>query len=251
MAPRSPRASRAPVPTAGASRHEGEKRERAAGGDPSGLETKRAWQLLLLDAAERAAITPLPSERLHRLAYLANCLAPVYDLPAEDGKILKYRRGPFYPDLQWDIDRVSVMGLVSRENAQVVQDAAGWWFAADYSLTATGVAATCAIMESPRQRRIHDFMMELMAAYSSLPDAERERAALADVTFADPAYKNDVMIDFGEWSSTSERNRSVATALAFDQYAPSTAVLHPRDRLHLYLQFLGRELQSFRRRRAG
>ena len=72
----------------------------------------RVWLLILLDGAERAGLTPMSKERFHRLVYLANSLAPIYDLPPPDRKILKYKHGPFYPDVQWDLDRLAVQGLV-------------------------------------------------------------------------------------------------------------------------------------------
>lgn len=65
--------------------------------DHSGLDVdqvrRRARLLLLLDAAERAGITPLASARLHAFAYLADVLSPVWDLVAFDGKIYKSEGG--------------------------------------------------------------------------------------------------------------------------------------------------------------
>lgn len=45
--------------------------------------TARMWLLLVFDACERAGVAPLSVERLHRLVYLANALAPVYDLAVQ------------------------------------------------------------------------------------------------------------------------------------------------------------------------
>lgn len=56
--------------------------------------------VLLLDAAEKTGLTPLPILQLHTLAFLANILAPVWDFEPIDGKLLKRRGGPFYPRLQ-------------------------------------------------------------------------------------------------------------------------------------------------------
>ena len=52
--------------------------------------------LVLLRAAEAAGLAPLRILRLHAFAYLSNVLAPVWDLRALDGKVLKRRGGPFY-----------------------------------------------------------------------------------------------------------------------------------------------------------
>ena len=48
--------------------------------DPVASEVRWSWLLLLLDAAERSAMTPLTNRRLHSLAFYGNTLAPVYDL---------------------------------------------------------------------------------------------------------------------------------------------------------------------------
>src|SRR5437762_5002289 len=73
---------------------------------------RRARIILMLDAAERLSITPLRAIRLHAFAYLSDVLSPVWQLPSFDGKILKIDGGPYYPDLQQDIDRLVVLGLV-------------------------------------------------------------------------------------------------------------------------------------------
>ena len=102
---------------------------------------RRVWLLLLLDGAERAGIAPLAEMRLHRLVFLANVLAPVYDLPVEDGKVVKYRRGPFYPDVQWDLDRLAVSGLADISEIRHIKDEHGWWFSAKYGLRKQGDGA--------------------------------------------------------------------------------------------------------------
>jgi hypothetical protein len=101
----------------------------------------RMWLLLLLDAAERSGIAPVSVKRLHRLVYLANAMAPVYDLLTPDGYILKYKRGPFFPAVQWDIDRLSAQGLAQVSNSKRLEDELGWWFEANYSLTKLGMEA--------------------------------------------------------------------------------------------------------------
>jgi hypothetical protein len=211
------------------------------------VDQRRIWLLLVLGASEHAGISPLPVEQLHRFAYLANCLAPVYDLPAADGKILKYKRGPFYPNLQWDLDRLWASGLVERRGAQAIQDQLGWWFVAEYMLTAAGFSTLGIIRQSPRQFRMAEFLTDLARAYAFLTGVGRADAALADATYADKRYPIDSVIDFGEWNSTETSNRSFATAEAFDQVMPEGRSLSDRDRLSLYLRHLDRLVA----RRAG
>src|SRR5712671_607892 len=101
----------------------------------------RMWLLFLLDASERAGIAPLSVERLHRLVYLANALAPVYELLVPDGYILKYRRGPFFPLVHWDIGRLVAQGLVTATGSRPTKDKLGYWMAANYSLSKVGMIA--------------------------------------------------------------------------------------------------------------
>ena len=63
--------------------------------------------------AEHAAISPLRTRRLHAFAYLADVLSPVWDMPAFDGKVLKIEGGPHYPDLQREVDRLAILGLIN------------------------------------------------------------------------------------------------------------------------------------------
>jgi hypothetical protein len=201
---------------------------------------RRAWLLLLLDGVEHAGASPIASTRLHRLAFLANCLAPVYDLPSPDGKIVKYRRGPFYPDLQWDVDRLVAQNLVSMRNLEHVRDVAGLWFRADYELSDAGVTAVHKLTDSPRAERGHGFLRELAAAYAALPEGAREDAALSDATFTDPLVNLGSLIDFAEWDV---RNFTHQTADAFADFVPPAVHLTPRDKLHLYFRYLDRMVE--------
>lgn len=86
---------------------------------------QRVRVLQLLDAAERAGITPIPAPRLHAFAYLADVLSPVWNLPPFDGKILKIKGGPHYPDLQRELDRLVVLGLVEVSNLRYLERPGG------------------------------------------------------------------------------------------------------------------------------
>lgn len=205
---------------------------------------RRAWLLMLLDGAERAGVVPIESMRLHRLAFLANCLSPVYDLPAADGKILKYRRGPFYPELQWDIDRLVVQGFLSMLDLQHVMDEFGPWFTANYSLAARGVEAVHVMEQTPNGARVHAYLQEVGAAFSSLREESRQDAALEDATYSNPFVHEGSLIDFGEWQ---RRNYSEAAAHAFAAVVPENVRLGRRDELHLYFRYLDRMVN----RRAG
>jgi hypothetical protein len=216
---------------------------------PSLLDTfahvrRRAWLLMLLESAERSGIVPIESMRLHRLVFLANCLAPVYDLPAADGKILKYQRGPFYPELQWDIDRLVVQGLVVMLDLNHVVDDFGPWFTANYTLSVQGIDAVRIIVSTPNGARVYGYLAEVAAAFATLPETARQDAALEDATYSNPFIREGSLIDFGEWQ---RENFSEAAAHAFNAALPDNVRLTRRDELHLYFRYLDRMVE----RRAG
>lgn len=200
---------------------------------------RRVWLLMLLDGAERAGVAPLPTARLHRLAFFANCLAPVYDLPVPNGIVVKDRRGPYYPELQWDVDRLAAQGLVELRGVRHVEGEDGWEFTADYGLTAAGVEVLDRASVSPRTGRARRFLAELGAAFGALGEAGRERADEADATYGDRHAAEGRVIDFAEWN---RRNHSADAAQAFSALAPARAHLTQRDALHLYFRYLDRVL---------
>jgi hypothetical protein len=198
---------------------------------------RRVWLLLLLDGAERAGVAPVPQTHLHRLVFLANALSPVYELPVEDGKVLKYRRGPFYPDIQWDLDRLAVSGLAQISDIQYIEDEFGWWFTARYGLRDPGIRLVKRVVGQSEMRAAHRFLCELMVCYGDLPQLAQLEAALVDATYSDPEQHIDDVIDFAEWR---QRNYSVETTQLFAKSLPPRFELNERDRLHLYVRYLGR-----------
>jgi hypothetical protein len=196
--------------------------------------------LLLLDGAERAALTPLPEEQLHRLAYLANCLSPIYDLPVWDGKIMKQNRGPFYADLQWDCERLVVQGFAQgflHHPSRPGQRKGRSRDQLAYALTPDGFEAITQTLCAPRAARIHRFLVELNAAFGSLHEPIRGTAASKDANYAGPHVEPGMLIDFAEWDLS---NRSASAAHAFAHFAPKGLALNRRDKIHLYLRYLGR-----------
>lgn len=203
---------------------------------------RKIWLLSLLDALERAAVTPISQQELHRLAYLANVLSPVYDLDAEDGRILKYRRGPYYPDLQWDLDRLAVSGLAEISNISHRLDDLGWWYHADYALSPRGKG----IVADARRRfedydEIHRFHCEVAAAFGAVEDECRTDAALQDATYSES--DDEVVIDYAEWRG---RNLSAPASDLFAECLGMSGALGSRRRVQLYVRYLGRMVERNR-----
>ena len=74
---------------------------------------KRKIRLIcILDAAAKAGLDPVPVAALHVIAYFADVLAPVWQLPVLDSVVLKQLRRPFFPRLQADLDYLVGSGVV-------------------------------------------------------------------------------------------------------------------------------------------
>jgi hypothetical protein len=190
--------------------------------------------LTLLDALSAAGLAPSSSRALHELAYLANVLAPVFDLPPLDATLLKHKSGPYYPELQQTIDRLVGRGLVEAQELRYEMDEIEqrYRISASYLLRWSEVRAALKRFRelSPIEAL---FLDELAAAYSTLSDAEQGHVAIGDARYADVSVDVNNVIDFGEWTS-AEKNFSRNAAMTF---APGRH-LAPAERLYLYLDHL-------------
>lgn len=197
--------------------------------------------LLLLEAAQRSGLTPIPGWQIHRLAFLADCLSPVYGLPTRLGRVRKAQSGPFDVDRQWELDRIAVQGLAHLTNIHHRDFAAHVWFFADYSLTSAGMAAAdAAAAVSPWAAETRVYLLEVAGAQEELGLRARKRAALSDATYSDPRFLDKHVIEFSEW----QQNFSVRATEAFQAFVPGGVPLNRRDRLYLYFRYLDRVMDQ-------
>jgi hypothetical protein len=221
-----------------------------------GVLRQRVRVVQLLDAAERAGIAPILTRRLHGFAYLADVLSPVWHLPPFEGKVLKLRIGPHYPDLQKEVDRLTVMGLVRASNLRFVElERSGPLVSAEYAinfdspfleglLAAMGARGQDAALD-PSDARVHEFLVELACAMATVPDEQIDFAASLDATYADERIAYSNVVDFGDWStSTLTDNLSVAVTERFRKFLPGRAQLSAGERLYLYASLLGRRING-------
>jgi hypothetical protein len=212
---------------------------------------RRCRLLVLLDAAERAAITPIDSSRLHAFAYLADVLSPVFDLPAFDGKILRIEGGPHYPDLQDELDHLVVAGLVEvtslsyigrGNNGARLEGKYALNFESDYLnrlLAALGAADRNSALDEA-EFQTHQFLVVLAEALATLPLNEIDRATSADVTYRSEGEGENV-IDFGSWSEDPwADNPTWRTTDRFEHFMPEALDLTAGEKLYLYATYLGR-----------
>lgn len=206
---------------------------------------RRVRIVVLLQASAEAGIEPLPTMRLHAIAYLANVLAPVWDMPSVDGAILKRSGGPFYPDLQRDLDRLVGLGVVRVADLRHLRlDDSHYRVEGSYQLNPPLAEPILEYLEMlPGEAAAAHFVRELVLALSALSDAEIDRAVTEDATYSNPKVGPDNVIDFGEWLET---NYSAAAAQKVGSLIPTGAVVGPSEKVHLYVRHLRRRLQGGR-----
>ncbi len=204
---------------------------------------RKARIIVLLDAARRAGISPIPLLSFHAFAYLANVLAPVWDMPVQDGKVLKRRGGPFYPELQRDLDRMTGTGMVTISEVTHLRTPEGRWrLEGKYDInTSLAGDALSFLLSLHEERRLSEFICELGYALSGLDPKEVERALIQDATYSDPSVSEDNVLDFSEWSI---QNPSANAANYFDRLFPNNLGASQGEKLHLYVRHLRRRAHA-------
>lgn len=208
------------------------------------IERKRPIRVLsLLDSLSRASVSQVTVRVLHELAYLANVLAPVFDLPPFSASLLKRKGGPYYPLLQQTVDELVGRGLVVASNLSFVHvpeesryrlDAA---YKLNYELSRQAITA---YREAYWETGEVLFLDELAVAYSTLTDAQFGDASAQDARYAHSDVDTNNVIDFGEWSPSREMNFATNAALSF---APG-GDLFPAERLYLYMDHIRQRASS-------
>lgn len=205
----------------------------------------RAWLMTLLDGAARAGLTPLPHTAIHHLAFLANALAPTYGLPVETGIVTRWKRGPYSPELQWDLDRLAIMGLARLTSVESVSDR-GKWFLARYALGPLAPSFLDQALAVGSLGHAHRFHCELFAAYASLAPTLRGAVVDQDATYANTVdgdlHESETVIDFAEWKDRNFTDRASAT---LEGHLGGIKV-DPRQRVHVYLRYLARRTAQAR-----
>ena len=188
----------------------------------------------LVMAVHRTGLAPITKQRLHRLVFLSNCLAPLFEAIPASAQIVKFKRGPFYPVIQWELDRLTAMGVVNVTNVHNFRDKDGWWQDADYSIgeVAARVIDYCNKIEYGR--RLSRYLTEVTTAFASLRTEVLDGVALRDENYARSGATTDTFIDF----SKDEQNFSVLTAREFKSVIPGGFAPSRKEELFLYLRFL-------------
>lgn len=197
----------------------------------------RTWVLLSIDACDRAGLTPIPKIRFHRLIFLSNCLAELFQTTPPAKRVLKYKRGPFYPDVQWQLDRLTAMGLVDIRNLSIREDSHGPWMEADYLIAKTGVAMVEKIRATPLGRSTSAYIDELVFAFARLHERRLDQVAFHELNYAAPGIAQGALITFED----AESNMAMRKTNEFERLAPEILTARLREKVQLYLRYIEAE----------
>lgn len=192
---------------------------------------------MLLEAAENAGLTPISVLQLHALVYLANVLSPVWNLPPEKRIVLRKRGGPYYPEVQNEVDALVGRGIVGIEGLKHMRDVDGRWrLEGGFFLDSLDAAdsITKAIRNFDDERQLFAFYRELAFAFASIAGAERGQVVEEDAIYAVDVGE-EVLIDFADWK---QENYAEQAANFFDQVMPDGQPASAAQKLHLYAQHL-------------
>jgi len=194
----------------------------------------RAWLLGLLVLSDQAGLQNLAKTQVHSLIFLANSLSFIYDDSGIDLRVVKHEHGPFYPDAQWDLDRMVGQGLVNINSVRYWDEDGRWWLTADYRPTLAGKELFSKCRQLPVLAHSYRFLVELTTAFASLHRESMQTATLHDAIYSTPGKANWAPLVFEEL----EDNYSARTANAFNDMVGDGITLSPKERLNLYFAYL-------------
>jgi hypothetical protein len=206
---------------------------------------KRIRLLQLLEAAERAALTPIEIRKFHSFAYLADILSPIWHLEPFEARLAKTGRSPYFPDLQHEIDTLVAMGLVEVSNLKYLRNPRDEvLFTVRFALRFESKhldAIFEELTEEPDNENEREYLAQLANALGTLGDDDIEAAATEDATYSDPQISTQDYIELNE--AVDPTSRTQTAIAAFDTLFPDTQLPPPR-RLFMYAHYLGRKVHA-------
>jgi hypothetical protein len=210
-------------------------------GDGGAALRRRIRILMLLDAADYAVISPLSIPRFHAFAFLADVLSPIYNFVPLAGRIMKRRAGPYFPELQWEADRLIGLGLVNVENLKAHVESATASVTADVGLDRERAQPILDVaLREAGLADLQDFLRELAGALGAIPDSELDDTTRTDVTWMQG--HQGAVIDYAEWRAKnySEGGISRIEAAAASAWGSAAGELSSGAKINLYVHYLRR-----------
>jgi len=196
---------------------------------------------MLLDAADYAVLSPITTGRFHALAYLADVLSPIYSFTSLSSVILKRRIGPYFPELQWELDRLIGLGLVEVTEYRPVVEVEKAYLDASYCLRRVEADSLLKVVYEDRQfLALRDYFRELASALGAVSEDDLDAATQSDVTW-ETAHSGTV-IDYAQWSAQnfSKMSADRIEELLRNQRPGIDPEVSPGEKLNLYVRYLRR-----------
>jgi hypothetical protein len=197
----------------------------------------RAWMLILLRAGTVAGFAPMRSAMLHRLVFLSNTLAHVYETVPPSEFVLKHKRGPFYPQAQFELERMAAQGLVALTDLHWTAHGQDLQLQVSFSLSEAGRTIVRRWNdESQWCKQVQLFLTDLCVAVASVDDDRELDAADHDLTYAQPWASQYTVIAFrNPQERLSQRGVEAIADMSPDGLEPNR-----QHQLRLYLKYLER-----------
>lgn len=149
---------------------------------------------MLIHSSQLAGISPLPNSIFHSLAFYSNTLSKVFGIEALDGKILKLKTGPYYPDLQKQLDYLICAGLI-----EVIFDS-GNEKRVSYTIKQEASKKIIEQYNTIDEDGVFEFIKDVVIAFSELDNYQISKSNKIDATYADNTIGYGSVIDFEEWN---------------------------------------------------
>jgi hypothetical protein len=197
--------------------------------------------ILLLDACEAADLCPIPVMRFHALIFMSNVISPIWSLDSYDGKVLKRKGGPFYPELQRELDFLIGLGLVTIHDVGHAQTDGRWRLEGSFGLN---FSATRTLLERAAnfraEREVVQFVRRLAFSVARL-DLPLEQLVAFDATWSDMRTGVGDVIDFSEWRRA---NYTAYTVKSVNAVLPNGITGTKGDNLQIYMRYLERRAHA-------
>ncbi|HBS2504750.1 hypothetical protein [Klebsiella variicola] len=187
------------------------------------------WLTLFFEAAERCALYPISMEMLHRFIYLANVLSPLSKVKMPNEYTLKHRRGPYFPQAQYDIGILVAQRVIEATDISVIQDEYGFWLKGNYRITKYGLSITDKINEQSILENYSFFLREFFGALSLLHHEE-----ILNINSYEIHYK---AVEDGQGVDISIPDNNY-TRYAVSKLFPTSRLQTPREGIHRYISYL-------------
>jgi len=199
----------------------------------------KAWALICVSEASRMGLAPLAAGQVHVLLYLANTLAPLFDVVRVRGRILKRGNYPFYPDVQPELDRLAFSGILTIER---VDFGPRNQLAAHYGLGPGGLDVYEKLLaQSKEAARTAGLFRELVSTCFGKFLGTETAIGPIDANYGNNQVLDGEVVDFSEWQ---DENKNIHVARYLIEQLREMQPQVRRDGVRLYCDYLDKALES-------